>query len=467
MRLVTRLVPAFCAGLMMIGCSKSEPAPTTQPAAPAEQPAENKASAKDEAANAKAGEAGEAGAKAGEAGEAGAKAGVAAEAVAEAGDKAAAAVGEAEKKLGQMAGELDGAVKAAEAMVGDDSPALTAEEYEKLLLGLSACQVGEWGIERECEAKKAFDEARKRNTRLKELAGMTSTLGQKHIGHEAPAVRLQSAQMMSSIFGADSKSQEVLLAAAGKEQDPMVLKSMIGAVGSTVSRNPEVKDLLMKTVDHEHEKVRIESISWLTTSFANGTEGTLEKVLDKIEKDPSDKVRQYACERVGGREDERALPLLDKLTSDKNPDDKMAAACMRGLIKMWAGFPKPKEPSEKAYQLTLKRLSAKPRSKERPSWTIMSDFRSIVTESPNSFHTEWEGKAKWVDKKALLKVLADVVADRQANWMARTGAVDTMVKLGADKAALEKLASGYKDIEGKFGEDSHVLKKLNDAVAKM
>jgi HEAT repeat protein len=216
--------------------------------------------------------------------------------------------------------------------------------------------------------------------------------------------------------------------------------------------------LLMRAVEHPSPGVRMEGISWLTSSFADGTEGTLAKVMDKIEHDPDEQVRRYACTRLAGRQSEQALPLLDKLTRDAEQDPKLYAACFEGLVRLWTGFPNPSKPSRRAYELTLKRLLDKPRSDNRPPWAVMSVFRGIVVAPKNSFHEKWLEQTKgWLSLDAIFAALADVAADPKSHWMARTGAIDTLKKLQAPQATLDRIKAAY---EAPKGKDKLVLQKL-------
>jgi hypothetical protein len=470
MKLRTAAMAIACAAALLGGaCDKKadEAAKPTEQAKPAEKAAEKAAEGAAEAGKAAA----EAGAKAAEAGakaaEAAAKAAAEAAKGGEAAVKAAAeATAQAEAAAKNANAAVAAAVDQANALAAnaqDGSAALTEAELEKLLLGLAACSVTDRGIDSKCEAKKAWDEGRKRNTSLKDIAGMYASLGKKHIGHESPAIRITTASLMGSIFGSSADTQAIILEAAGKEQEPEVLRSMIRTVGSSISKNPGVKDLVMKAADHAEERVRIEAASWLTSSFSDGVEGTFEKALSMIETDASPKVRTYACREIARREDDRALAVLEKLTADPDKDPAMYEACMEGIVKMWVGFPKPKKPSQKAYELTLQRLGEKPRSKVRPARGIFFDFTATVPSRENdTFHKAWADAATWYKQDDLMAALRDVVTDRAANWMARTSAVDTLVKLGETKEQLGKLSATYADAE-KIGDDSHVARKLAEA----
>lgn len=375
--------------------------------------------------------------------------------------------------VAKAAGEIKGAneaIDAAKSATGTAAAMLkpgeapTPEMLEKLLVGLSACELTERGIDRKCEAWVAFDAARKssRSAAVKNLGGIYADLGRKHIKHEHPAVRLQAASMMGSIFGASKDSQGVLIEAAKTEQDPRVLREMIRAVGSSVGKNPAVKELLLATAGNKDDKVRIEVVSWLTSSWADKTEGTLEKAMEIAEQDTSDDVKRFACKRLGERGDERALPLLKKMTDVKNPkvleDDRMFSACFEGVIAMWSAPVPHKTPSEAAYKHTLALLtSKKARGDKNPPWTVFSRLR--WAKKP-----KFQEAAGWYKGADVQKALSDIVMDRKTNWMARTGAVDTMKELGAEKAAFEKLAKAY---EGAERQDAHVLKKIEKVLASL
>ncbi|MEZ4471031.1 MAG: hypothetical protein R3F60_09585 [bacterium] len=358
----------------------------------------------------------------------------------------------------QLTGALaDGAAAAQGLAQGGEG--VSAEELEKLLLALSACKVDDAGIERDCEANKAWREARKnRGTLIKDWGGMMATLGQKHIKNESPAVRIQAASLMGSIFGASNDSQGAIIEAAKVESDPQVLKAMLRAVASSIKKNDAVRELALSQAGHADEKVRMEVISALTSSWAKDTEGTLEKALEMTEKDPSAEVRIYACRRLGERADERALPLLTKLTADHKADPKLYSACVRGLIAMWSAPVPHKEPSEKAYKATLALLKQKPRDEALPPWTAISAVEWAAKE-------RFQQAAPWYKKDELVGALADLAADRQSNWLARTAAIDAMKRLGAEAADFEKLKKSYADVKDKPGTDKHVLDKIEKVIA--
>ncbi|MCA9524841.1 MAG: HEAT repeat domain-containing protein [Myxococcales bacterium] len=358
-----------------------------------------------------------------------------------------------------IAGALEDGKAAAEALADGGGEGVSPEQLEKLLLDLATCKVDDAGIERDCEANKAWRDARKnRGTLIKDWSGLMAGLGQKHIKNASPAVRIQAASLMGSIFGASGDSQSTIIDAAKVESDPQVLKAMLRAVASSIKKNDAVRQLALSQAGHADAKIRMEVLSALTSSWAKDTEGTLEKAMEMTEKDESPEVRIYACRRLGERADERALPLLLKLTADHKADPKLYSACVRGLIAMWSAPVPHKTPSEKAYQATLAILKKKPRDEAAPPWTAIS---AVEWASKDRF----QQAAPWYKKGDLIGALADLTADRQANWLARTAALDAMKRLGAENGDFEKLKAAYNDVKDKPGTDKHVFDKIEKLLA--
>ena len=398
---------------------------------------------------------------------AGAAAASAGAAAASAAGSAAGAAGDLAKAAASAAGNIKGLDQVAEA-AGDlaalgktDGPEVTAEQYEALVLGIADCPVDENGIKRDCPAYKALREARKgRSTVLKDWGGAMADIGRKHIKHASPAVRIQAASLMGSIFGTSAESQTALVEAAAAEKDPQVLKQMLRTLSSATGKNPEVAKLMLANASNADAKVRNEVVSALTSTWANGSEGTLEKAMEMAEKDADADVRTYACRRLGERADEKVLPLLEKLTADPAADTKMYSACFRGLVAMWSSPVPHKAPSEKAYKLTLKLMAKKPRSNEHPPWTAIPAMEWAKND-------KFKAVAPWFKAPELVAAISDVVADGQSNWLARTSGIDAMSKLGATKADFEKLEKVYAPAKDKPGTEKRIYEKITKAMAEV
>jgi hypothetical protein len=298
--------------------------------------------------------------------------------------------------------------------------AALSAEHESLLLAVAQCAMTERGIDFKCAEHKAFARARGRNP----LEGFGGALGLRHLHHPSPAVRWGAAASVGMFGG--SALHEAVVKAIPEEKHPVVLARLLGVVGRTASRDPRVGELLMNMAEHKADVVRMEAISWLTTPFADRVEGSADKVIEMVQRDPSRQVRAHACEYSGRLVDERLVPLYKKLTQRPGRDPSIYTACMRGLMDLWTSLA-PTAPSENAYKLSLVRLRDRPRSKDRPPWSIMSAFGRVPRGSP-----------AWYDAKDVARALGDVVLDARASPMARTGAAGAIGEL-KDREELERL----------------------------
>lgn len=338
---------------------------------------------------------------------------------------------------------------------------LNTTTYKKLWLDLATCKFTKWGIDSKCPAFQAINEAQKNKNREKDFWKKVGVLARELIKHTSPQVRYFSAQSMDSFFVAGQEKANFVVSVAKTEKDPMVLKKMISVVGSSSQKNPAVAELLLSMADNANEIVRKEAINWLASSWAKGVKGALEKVMEKIEKDPSEELRSFACRYAYKHEDERIIPIYQKYTKDPVKMPKMADGCMEGLFNLWNAYIHMTKPSKKAYDLTLKLMRKKPRTDRWPSWTLMDDFGRVPLEETAD---KQKVIPKWYNKKAVIQVMVDVAKDKAYNWLGRTGAVQSLAGLGA-VAELEKLK---KDIE-KAKDDknvSYVVKRIDKELPK-
>lgn len=354
-----------------------------------------------------------------------------------------------------------------QAWLADDTKPMTAEIYEQLVLSLQKCDLTDYGVDSKCEEYKQFQKARNRNTALKDMAGMYTSIGAKLISHENATVRYQAASTMGSFFGASNDSEKVVLAAVEKEQNDIVTTKLVNVVGSRHKNSPEVKALLLKMADHQNPKVRKEAMGWFLTSFGAEVAGTFEKVLDKVDNDPSLDVRKHLCSRLYGSGDERAIPVFKKYLEGKDTPKELIEGCFGGVISAWTGFPFPSKPNKQAYELTLAFLKQKPRTKDAPPWQNISTLRAAKTEfkDNDSFGKAWQANVKdWYKKPALLAALEEIVHDTDANWMTRTGAVSVLNELSVGKPKLEAMLKKYADAKAVQGDNYHVKNSIERAL---
>ncbi len=382
------------------------------------------------------------------------------------GDTAQPAPGKGDMGADQLTAKTGSKVveagKAVDKAVNDNRPPLTKEQYEKLMLGLSSCQLKGDYIDPKCPARKEWNQARTRKNALRDVAGMSSELGKKYIKHESPAVRIQAAAFLGSIFGADESSQKLILDAARAEKEPAVIAAMLQTVGSKGGANAEIGKLLIEMADHESPVVRKKAVVWLGSSWNKDLKGSIKKLIEKVEKDPELEVREWACKYSGSRGDDKMVKIYGKYTKDPTKEPKLYRACMEGLFNSWMHYPLFQTYNEKAYKLTLKRLAHTPRTKDNPPWTLMDNFAELAKDSNKSV-VEWKQKATWFKSEEVIAVLGPIVSDAQANRLARSGAIKSMVALGAGKGEFEKIKAAIKEPES--FDNKSVIKALDKAIA--
>lgn len=339
-------------------------------------------------------------------------------------------------------------------------PALTIEQYEKLILGLADCKLNGYEIDSKCPGVKALQDAmRETTTPVKDMLGMTAKLGEKLITHSSPAVRVKAANLMSSLTGTTTNSQDTIVAAAAKEKDPQVLQAFIRTVWNDGAKNPKVAKFLIESADHAEKDVRLQAVYAISSSWNKDMKGGPEKLAKVAQNDKELKVRQAACEYGGKLGNKAMLPVIEKFTAKE--DKEMYSACMKGLLQMFFQYPFYETTSDAAYKLFVKRL-ASPHGPDAPPWTVMGEFAKYGDDKNEKLAT-WKKKATWFKVADVKKAMMGVVSDKKTNWMARTGAIESLVGLGATKAELEGLKKLYDE---KNFDDKNVLRKLDEAIGK-
>lgn len=389
------------------------------------------------------------------------------------GDKVDMLADDVAMKVGDAVDKVDKALS-------DERPPLTMEQYEKYITALSACELKDWGVDNKCEQYKSLQEVRSAKGALTQLFGKYQEIGLKHLKHDNDTVRYFAIGLLGTGMWNTQKEEiaTAVIAAAEEEKNPLVLRQMIQVLATSARKHPIIaKWLLEKMSTHENEIVRVSAAGYLA-SANRGIEGFLPRLVEMIQKDSSDKVKQMACKKAYEHWDEKILPLYEKLTAN-DKDAGLYAACLEGLFNMWNAFIFLEKPSQKAYRMTLKRMAAKPRTKNIPPWTIMRGFGRIPQEKVGDSNEKQV--PAWYKEAEVTKVLLDIARDANANWMARTGAVTALTELGlnAEKAsragvkdnAKKELEKLQKELEGRGDKDRdgsfHVVNALKREVAKL
>ena len=340
---------------------------------------------------------------------------------------------------------------------------LIERDYELLVLDLASCEIDRERayLKQDCEALMRLNSQRaRRNETIPDPLQMWHLISQRALKEPSPAVRLYATQLLSATARDTPEAANALLKSLAEERSPEVLRALIRGVRQHASTNPDVATRLLELSAHEDEGVREDALIGLTSVWAAGSQGTLERALEMVERDPSERVRQVGCEALGNRADERALPLLKRFTAWPPEDKAIYAACLQGLIGMWSAPSPHKSPSKAAYELTVERLSETPRDAERPAWTALSRLNWAS-------HPELLKRAPFINLELLRSVLTAIVADERVNWLGRNSAITVLVNLGATARDLELVRDrAYAKIDD-ASSDRYVLNKLNEQIAEL
>jgi hypothetical protein len=325
---------------------------------------------------------------------------------------------------------------------------------EDRLLSLARCKVNARGIDRKCPAWRQF--RRGESTRDRIRARSRAEVGLRFLNNPSAAVRARAFVWATRAEGVAPADRAKVLGALRKEKNPGALAVMV-THASLALHGPDMAELWLSLADHPGEVIRQRVVVALTDRRMAGTRGTLEKALAMVEKDSSLLVRRAGCARLGDRQDERALPLLARMTSGARVEPALYESCFFGLIGMWLSTSAPVSPNRKAYELTLARLRAKPRSARVPP-------RAAVRRMRHAARPVFTKRApSWYRAADVIAALFSVASDRNARPITRGAAISAMESLGARRA---QLASVGKSI-GDTPDEKLVRDALDRALARM
>lgn len=343
-------------------------------------------------------------------------------------------------------------------LTATERPPTDPPGFERLGNAVAAChmQTGtNYGIDPKCPQVKAYEAAREALPGAQKY-GIDAAVAPKFLTSPDAPVRALGATYLSSFFNAPLASTEKIADAMAKESDPAVLAHMVRMAGSVAEKSEKIAAAIVAAAGHADKGVRFQAAAILENAkIAGGTA----KILELAEKDPDQEVRDLACANLGHHGD-CALALLEKQTASSTTPGY--SACFVGLVKQWANYPLFDTGSEKAYKLTLQRLTQKPHGDKAPAFTALTLIGHLGEDVVET--TTWKKEHPWFNANAVVKALGDVVTDPATGYAPRMGAVDAAVKLGASKKDLEawRKTFGAKPDES----TASITKKLDDEIAK-
>ena len=127
-------------------------------------------------------------------------------------------------------------------------------------------------------------------------------------------------------FGRNARSAIPLLISELQEDNVEYRWSAAGALANIGPEAVEAVPMLMRTLDDDDEKVRWYS-AWALGEIGPAAESAVSELIRLLD-DIDDDVRGYAARsiaKIGGSDSKTALPRLEEMTHDENPNLRSAA----------------------------------------------------------------------------------------------------------------------------------------------
>ncbi|MBO7410759.1 MAG: hypothetical protein J6T92_02435, partial [Ottowia sp.] len=268
--------------------------------------------------------------------------------------------------------------------------------------------------------------------RMQALVGLALAAGE----HSDPEIRRLPYIGMTWNLEKGEEAVSKFAAQLKKEQDPKVLDVMLSSHMNNLF-DADIYAVFKQHATHENVDVRMAAMKGLINSNNRAVEG-IEAEAIKFMDDADESVRVRACENLLRAGNSLVLPQVEAMLKGTDASqEKVLAGCAKGLLNQWYYAPFFKEFDAKAYQLTLDYLNKTPRSKELPTWTVLS----TLGKAPKD---EWKTLAKEYKGKDVTAALVAVAKDAGASKQAREYAIGAIAVHGT-KADLEALAKALGD----------------------
>lgn len=254
---------------------------------------------------------------------------------------------------------------------------------------------------------------------------------------ESPLVRAYAYNRLTRNYDQNNQELQDLVAALKTEKDPAVLKAGLKSLMNNYKVSSDLYELAKQSASHENKDVRMGAAMGLVNSNNKDVEGLYDEAV-KLLDDEDAEVASYACENILKLEHEGAIDeVVKRINSEEAKHIAISGACALGLQKIWYNYPSFDKYDAAANKATIDYLKKTPRTKDLPSWNVVSKFMKAPKE-------EWKSLAKDFDAKELVTVLSDIVKDENANTLARQYSIEAIAVHGT-KADLEALSKDLKD----------------------
>lgn len=229
-------------------------------------------------------------------------------------------------------------------------------------------------------------------------------MAERLLAHKSPEVRAAMVERMSAfLFGTSEESRKMAVDLLAKEESPIVLAALVRTFANDGGKVPEIGAFLVRQLDSKDPAVRRAVVCFAPSSWNFETPGLAEKMaaMFATEKDPDVRLALggYAC-KLG--KEVLVAPYVALLS---DPDAKLRAKALEGLVKMWWAFPLFNTSSEGAYRASLEALGKTTPSKANHA-AVAPAFKALSWKIGNpKIKEKWLKAAPWYVPADVRKVL--------------------------------------------------------------
>jgi hypothetical protein len=328
--------------------------------------------------------------------------------------------------------------EAVEKELKDPKAVVTSDLFESALLFTSACEGGFGYLT--CKEGAELKNLRDRPESAKIDA---SSIAARHLRHPSPGVRCQAADIVArELFGTspkrtlDSDAGKAFLSALYSETDPPTLSRFIDLAREGAVKSFAVRKMVLDSMEHSAYGVRLAAVRALTfQKNYNEILPAKDLLLKTLAHDPEELVKRVACAELGGVNDLDMLEPIRKVMDDPASSGELRGACFEGIVRLWTGHPQPVQPSEAAYEIAMRVLTAVPRNEQTPN------YRGILAlgSASGRYDEEWLAKVRpFYRRGEMMSALEAIALDTNAGKSARSVAVNVL-EIWREREQLEDL----------------------------
>jgi hypothetical protein len=337
---------------------------------------------------------------------------------------------------GAKAGVVDGQTAAKDQRPIPQLSRLTSAAFADEIKGVASCTGTTESELKKCDQYlRVLKILSDRDAPAKHRRFLKTSAGNRLLSDPSANVRWLSVRLLRSIAQVEDSSRQKLKARLEKEDEPLVLESLIRTLGLFLAEDASLKRRYMDLADHKSEVVRAASVRWLAHLNDTSDQSLAELLESKLKSDDSKAVGKSICLELALRPDDKGLPaLLDVIRSTEHRANE---PCFLALTSTWIAPSLPKM-SVVGFDATVTELTRRLDNELKVPWSVMARLGQgghLMTRSKLS-------EAQLVQLRN--RLLATVHAQAQ-DIQVRVGAVQALKTYKAPPQTFNEIIETYDD----------------------